>query len=244
MIIGSSPLARGLLDGPRLRGRISGIIPARAGFTGFLGGRILRSTDHPRSRGVYAAVQIATLGGRGSSPLARGLRAADFRVQRPLGIIPARAGFTSPPRVPATCTGGSSPLARGLQALGMTINQVLLDHPRSRGVYTRLLEDMALARGSSPLARGLHEMMESGDARVRIIPARAGFTKSPTFTKRPKMDHPRSRGVYRASICASYSVRGSSPLARGLRPAAEPKGKPKRIIPARAGFTPPGRVWR
>ena len=53
-------------------------------------------------------------------------------------------------------------------------------------------------------------------------------------------DHPRSRGVYRASIWASYSVRGSSPLARGLPRVNMGVVLGEGIIPARAGFT---RVW-
>ena len=112
-VIGSSPLARGLLaarwqheDGIR-------IIPARAGFTA----KGEREMDR-----------------RGSSPLARGLRPGEERVRRRMGIIPARAGFTcrgsltgrrrwDHPRSRgvyvtngpfAETVGGSSPLARGL----------------------------------------------------------------------------------------------------------------------------------
>ena len=71
---GSSPLARGLLS---LNARPSGswgIIPARAGFTKhtMVFGRF--STDHPRSRGVYAALLASLITMGGSSPLARGLR--------------------------------------------------------------------------------------------------------------------------------------------------------------------------
>ena len=43
------------------------------------------------------------------------------------------------------------------------------------------------------------------------------------------------------------SVRGSSPLARGLLPRRRAGPRGRRIIPARAGFTPPmasGRSWR
>ena len=54
--IGSSPLARGLRL-PHARTEILGrIIPARAGFTrAFLDAGGL-SSDHPRSRGVYAGL--------------------------------------------------------------------------------------------------------------------------------------------------------------------------------------------
>ena len=50
------------------------------------------------------------------------------------------------------------------------------DHPRSRGVYGVGHAPKLTDRGSSPLARGLRTDIDSFMARVRIIPARAGFT--------------------------------------------------------------------
>ena len=111
---GSSPLARGLPDGqpestdPRL--------------------------DHPRSRGVYDGRARGGVREEGSSPLARGLRQDESRAAFDRGIIPARAGFTTPRRAP-----GSS----------------RWDHPRSRGVYTYIPATKPTGGGSSPLARGL-----------------------------------------------------------------------------------------
>jgi len=70
------------------------------------------------------------------------------------------------------------------------------DHPRSRGVYLPKDEDGDKPDGSSPLARGL-PARELGDiARVRIIPARAGFTSGLRIVEANLQDHPRSRGVY------------------------------------------------
>ena len=155
LVEGSSPLARGLrLVVPR-EGRVGGIIPARAGFTGSGRRRATSPGDHPRSRGVY--------------PQRRRRR------QCPDRIIPARAGFTvehrrqgagrqdhprsrgvystgspTPPSPP-----GSSPLARGLleKIVAQAQKQGIIparagftgpraaprrrgrDHPRSRGVY-------------------------------------------------------------------------------------------------------------
>ena len=172
---GSSPLARGL----RQRGDDSEgaarIIPARAGFTTssevFSDGK----TDHPRSRGVYVGVDNALHAHSGSSPLARGLRIRLRISIRRRRIIPARAGFTPMPcrRIPASW-----------------------DHPRSRGVYACPWTPSSTRGGSSPLARGLHEVVESAHAQVRIIPARAGFTRGRRRRRREKRDHPRSRGVY------------------------------------------------
>ena len=114
-----------------------------------------------------------------------------------LRIIPARAGFTA--------------AATWEWITGR-------DHPRSRGVYP--IEDRdAIARfGSSPLARGLPETAPRSCPRIRIIPARAGFTD--------------------AGVLRLLPLFGSSPLARGL-PDGTPVGIPgEGIIPARAGFTP------
>ena len=195
---GSSPLARGLRNGEGADDQPGGIIPARAGFTGFGYSASGRDGDHPRSRGVYALPTGVTFPSMGSSPLARGLlrRGRLHHLQR--RIIPARAGFTSAARRKRSPSGGSSPLARGLpqpalQAVGrqgiiparagftgLTQEQIMevRDHPRSRGVYPSGLRWCAAVRGSSPLARGLRGRGGGGRGRWRIIPARAGFTQS------------------------------------------------------------------
>ena len=111
---GSSPLARGLRDGGVHGVSLSGIIPARAGFTSVQTAPRSNRADHPRSRGVYRVVGEQRRDGGGSSPLARGLLTAEQRRQYEQRIIPARAGFTS--KVMAT-------------------TQMNRDHPRSRGVY-------------------------------------------------------------------------------------------------------------
>ena len=197
---GSSPLARGL-PGVRTSYRermriiparagftarpldadgVLWIIPARAGFTTSPPPGPTPTWDHPRSRGVYAARRAVCAGASGSSPFARGLRGAPGGLRGGLGIIPVRAGFTS-------CPGGAEPRPG--------------DHPRSRGVYrspmrptTRGTGSSPLARGlrartactnlghlhggSSPLARGLHDVDQGEHHVLRIIPARAGFTRA------------------------------------------------------------------
>ena len=94
---GSSPLARGLRASRRPSRRLGGIIPARAGFTGWAPRTGAGGSDHPRSRGVYATCMATAMASRGSSPLARGLRGHDTGRPQPQGIIPARAGFTISP---------------------------------------------------------------------------------------------------------------------------------------------------
>ena len=52
-----------------------------------------------------------------------------------------------------------------------------------------------------------------------------------------RWDHPRSRGVYCQDIPSARAMRGSSPLARGLRRGGAGVHVRDGIIPARAGFT-------
>ena len=173
--MGSSPLARGLQSRARPSPARSRIIPARAGFTTVTQGVSGYVKDHPRSRGVYLPTFSVLNNGYGSSPLARGLRHMASPDAPIRGIIPARAGFTTPIVLKPELFG---------------------DHPRSRGVYT-IRDSLDLRhQGSSPLARGLPEDRMCNISTTRIIPARAGFT---CYSGRPRArygDHPRSRGVY------------------------------------------------
>ena len=235
-LAGSSPLARGLLTHGGHGGLLSGIIPARAGFTGRPHARRPGRWDHPRSRGVYAAPAVDAL--------------QDVR------IIPARAGFTVPPVAggaveqdhprsrgvyddsPARARGaqGSSPLARGLRGLlgvrlgrrriiparaGFTASRAracvrVADHPRSRGVYFARGSAKKRPLGSSPLARGLLGVRQAVQHQDGIIPARAGFTTCVCGSQISPRDHPRSRGVYASRPWRGPASPGSSPLARGL----------------------------
>ena len=216
--LGSSPLARGLPPRSDPGPELPRIIPARAGFTLWRRARSPPRKDHPRSRGVYSAQRDYLEGEIGSSPLARGLLLNKKLSGRECGIIPARAGFTSP------------------AYLEMNEPQ---DHPRSRGVYAIMMRLGVSAMGSSPLARGLR-LGDRGPIHFPgIIPARAGFTyvKPPRYARRT--DHPRSRGVYTRASSGERTSTGSSPLARGLRDVHQGEHHVLRIIPARAGFTRP-----
>ena len=172
---GSSPLARGLHRARFVAQEETGIIPARAGFTGVSNCTSGPWSDHPRSRGVYAPPAPAAEGGTGSSPLARGLLQTIWTGIQVAGIIPARAGFTRPSSPPRSKSS---------------------DHPRSRGVYGGECFERGFAGGSSPLARGLPVQAVGAGYNLWIIPARAGFTGARASISRTTPDHPRSRGVY------------------------------------------------
>ena len=152
---GSSPLARGLPDGAARVIYDRRIIPARAGFTRNRFPAQGAQRDHPRSRGVYAGSLLAGRTRGGSSPLARGLRWDFDDWIDGVGIIPARAGFTTSLADSTDWLVGSSPLARGLRGLrprALDVHRIIparagftagpglrgparRDHPRSRGVY-------------------------------------------------------------------------------------------------------------
>ena len=213
---GSSPLARGLHHPHAPVPRGFRIIPARAGFTRPSVWQRTLISDHPRSRGVYPCSRTPRRTALGSSPLARGLQEPEMNATTAIGIIPARAGFTTPAAIPPART---------------------RDHPRSRGVYRTRMTHSKIPRGSSPLARGLRGGPPRTIETSGIIPARAGFTRSSARTTRPWPDHPRSRGVYLATMLSGLFIGGSSPLARGLLRHLYRKQRRLRIIPARAGFT-------
>ena len=152
----------------------------------------------------------------GSSPLARGLLDSKMTELNKMRIIPARAGFTGT---------GTSRVLKGW------------DHPRSRGVYVEGDDVSEPRSGSSPLARGLQFQPRAEELQGRIIPARAGFTRTGRSTARARTDHPRSRGVYSSPESAEAAMAGSSPLARGLPRRVQEGTTQRGIIPARAGFT-------
>ena len=109
--------------------------------------------------------------------------------------------------------------------------------PLARGLPSRAARTSSTLGGSSPLARGLPVCRMVVTVRVRIIPARAGFTGRFRQRRRRTWDHPRSRGVYRSPRGHARRAAGSSPLARGLLSHHVYPALAGRIIPARAGFT-------
>ena len=261
---GSSPLARGLQPALRDDRRPQRIIPARAGFTLRRLDRRVGGGDHPRSRGVYPHVADAVAGAQGSSPLARGLLKAVADLTTTIEDHPRSRGVYRTPRSSISLAWGSSPLARGLLFRREDIEELLgiiparagftlqtsktarstADHPRSRGVYCDHEIKMTAAPGSSPLARGLRREGRRGRHGCRIIPARAGFTRPKQSGRLLYADHPRSRGVYTSPSMTMTPTTGSSPLARGLHRSWPSRSHRRRIIPARAGFTPPRSWWR
>ena len=91
--------------------------------------------------------------------------------------------------------------------------------------------------GSSPLARGTRAHGGRRRGRPRFIPARAGNTVVRPVWSVTGSVHPRSRGEHIAAGKVTFSLDGSSPLARGTRPMPDTLPLLARFIPARAGNT-------
>ena len=172
---GSSPLARGTLEGDALAHVKRGLIPARAGNTGAIFAPAPVIGAHPRSRGEHSLLkhwQIMTVG---SSPLARGtpVPAAAFFGRE--GLIPARAGNTC------------SRCSRSIWCRA---------HPRSRGEHVSAAKTSNRPQGSSPLARGTLVAAARRAFAHGLIPARAGNTCRCRFHRARPWAHPRSRGEH------------------------------------------------
>ena len=240
------------------------LIPARAGKTCQSPVKIPSMMAHPRSRGENAALTAGTGMKVGSSPLARGKpseRVSGLPLRR---LIPARAGKTSAYACGDTPPTGSSPLARGkLQASSTNrLTRRLIParagktspgpavirpggaHPRSRGENDVGDGVHCLVSGSSPLARGKRPRRPGGLPRTRLIPARAGKTRIRSSPRSLSAAHPRSRGENDTLKQAGQQAEGSSPLARGKRNRRRERRLTRRLIPARAGKTPPDSLGR
>ena len=109
-------------------------------------------------------------------------------------LIPARAGKTATPASWATSSAA---------------------HPRSRGENAPNGIKNFADGGSSPLARGKLGTILEGVIAPRLIPARAGKTRSECLNGLTVAAHPRSRGENRTPKTGKTTMQGSSPLARG-----------------------------
>ena len=153
---GSSPRVRGKLAYARRRRRPVRIIPARAGQTRPPHTDWLSRPDHPRACGANYLTALIVFIAIGSSPRVRGKPRGLAAGQRGGRIIPARAG--------QTVWGGQRGASRA-------------DHPRACGATSASAVTVTLP-GSSPRVRGKQRASRQPDEHVRIIPARAGQTRS------------------------------------------------------------------
>ena len=211
---------------PRMRGkrplRLSAvgrrrIIPAHAGQTSTSMSVPCSISDHPRACGANLGNACNIINPYGSSPRMRGKRQQPQASGPSLRIIPAHAGQTAPSAASSTSE---------------------TDHPRACGANWPSGSVAKYVPGSSPRMRGKPACRVLCSCAVRIIPAHAGQTVSPTVTETMTADHPRACGANGWLPHAGGLLTGSSPRMRGKRAVRPRISAARRIIPAHAGQTP------
>ena len=110
-------------------------------------------------------------------------------------------------------------------------------HPRERGEHFCRWFRRNCTTGSSPRARGTRVQFHRNFSLRRFIPASAGNTASSSAGSTLKSVHPRERGEHAPTASWKPPASGSSPRARGTRPAAHAQLVQARFIPASAGNT-------
>ena len=159
---------------------------------------------------------VKSLFSGGSSPRVRGKRGGADGVLTVCGLIPARAGKTHERYAGAHSSGA---------------------HPRACGEnkIKGLKPDIQV--GSSPRVRGKRHRGCVGWSIIRLIPARAGKTRSTRLWRLSRRAHPRACGENRPAPSRPGAFEGSSPRVRGKRGPVSATDSHARLIPARAGKT-------
>ena len=105
------------------------------------------------------------------------------------------------------------------------------------GEHLKSATRQAARRGSSPRVRGTLPLKSVAFARLGIIPACAGNTRTRSCSDGLTRDHPRVCGEHRCSPAWRASPRGSSPRVRGTPGLLHRLCRSFGIIPACAGNT-------
>ena len=172
---GSSPHVRGAHSTRPSAHCRTGIIPACAGSTLKVSGRLRLPRDHPRMCGEHIVANRNCGSVQGSSPHVRGARGLLLPRGIVLGIIPA-------------CAGSTSYLA--------AIFHLPRDHPRMCGEHRNIIACICVSLGSSPHVRGAQKHCRHRRGVPGIIPACAGSTESLPRLQKPAWDHPRMCGEH------------------------------------------------
>ena len=154
----------------------------------------------------------------GSSPRVRGKRRSRAGQDTLGGLIPARAGKTSP----------RGPRWSGTRA-----------HPRACGENAMSVSSKPAIPGSSPRVRGKLRVDQEDQRWQGLIPACAGKTRCTCRPAPARRAHPRVCGENVGGRGGIHLAHGSSPRVRGKRPDGATTSRPPRLIPACAGKTSP-----
>ena len=254
---GSSPRGRGKLSTSARASARQRLIPAWAGKTSSSAANIWGLSAHPRVGGENLGDDDARRLEAGSSPRGRGKRAAQRRLFRGPGLIPAWAGKTAPSSVPSSWysahprVGGENRVLRvtviglsrlipawagktGLFAPGLHGSAA---HPRVGGENLATADSPSPCPGSSPRGRGKPLGLLYVVRRDRLIPAWAGKTARASGRAAALEAHPRVGGENDASSTTQTTGPGSSPRGRGKHLADVLTRITSRLIPAWAGKT-------
>ena len=212
----SSPRGRGKQDQSPRTHPTPRLIPAWAEKTAAAPGPESQPRAHPRAGGENVAAASTWGGNAGSSPRGRGKRNQPRRAHPAGRLIPARAGKTS--------HGPDHRLASTA-------------HPRAGGENDHENILTIPQKGSSPRGRGKRGGKVGLPIGARLIPARAGKTRSSGTGFPCGTAHPRAGGENSSITGLDDDRRGSSPRGRGKpRYLGYPRQR-ERLIPARAGKT-------
>ena len=171
---------------------------------------------HPRACGENDILEDCADLLDGSSPRVRGKLVGDLVEPDAQGLIPARAGKTTPPtREPRP------PRA----------------HPRACGENVFAVDVGRAPGGSSPRVRGKLLQLGAQDCAHGLIPARAGKTSCGPPAARTARAHPRACGENPQFVGSTGRTTGSSPRVRGKLLEDRRRLGRHGLIPARAGKT-------
>ena len=180
-----------------------------------------RHGAHPRAGGENRYVRVAAIACMGSSPRGRGKHGGGCLDLRHNGLIPARAGKTDAANDEGVCWPA---------------------HPRAGGENVKVRVLTPYEGGSSPRGRGKQKADAEALKQFRLIPARAGKTRSTPTDPWSCQAHPRAGGENYERKTGQPITAGSSPRGRGKPDEGTLCVVSVRLIPARAGKTSGGRT--
>ena len=212
--IGSSPRVRGTASWPRPADQETRFIPACAGNRPWRLDIEAQYAVHPRVCGEQIQFAKGRTYPAGSSPRVRGTVVLQYNDGERERFIPA-------------CAGNSG--------FNIDMTSASTVHPRVCGEQRRASNTKSTPAGSSPRVRGTDLEFRLIERPRRFIPACAGNSRSPRFSRQKTAVHPRVCGEQSISARLRRLANGSSPRVRGT--ALMEAGTPRiwRFIPACAG---------
>ncbi len=252
---GSSPRARGAVNGGPFRCNTPRFIPTCAGSRQAAFVSMTPNTVHPRVHGEQRLLPPMSITHHGSSPRARGtgdgvgiapvvgrfIPAYAGSGHRPCSapcspsVHPHRCGERAPCGNRTRLSAGSSPRARGAAGREHSGGPWQRFIPTCAGSSDALGQGEPERRGSSPRARGAAFSQALSECLKSFIPACAGSRRMQRTTASRRPVHPHVLGEQGPVVHISRQQSGSSPRARGAVQYLVQECRCQRFIPACAG---------